>query len=366
MRNLFWRAGMIVFLSFALLLSGCSFSIDLGGTSQPGFGTTTPQAVGQKEPGSAGSGNYSLSTTQFVLPSKAFAVYPPEGWENLAPDSKIQVRYLSPDGSVFISTQFTNTGYELDDTSFENYINGNQDNLYYMEDNYSETGRDLHLKDGYGTVYITYDYNNIPQTVERLYQREGNVIFETEFQADADQWAMNADFFNLYLDGVRYNAGNVSDYETYMFVHKHLGPNDLFSFKYLTPWGYTATDTNDKNYTFEYYAAPDGNAYIDVRYYNDHQTQFSQADAGQWAIDKLESYYAKGTKDLKIDSDQINENGYEQLNWHTLQENWVGITVFKAQGTEIMQLSVEWQKSFADVYQSSLEYVISTFTTPAE
>jgi hypothetical protein len=214
-------------------------------------------------------------------------------------------------------------------------------------------------------IYVTFDYNNVPQKAERLYQQEGNVVFETEFWTDADKWDQNVDFFNQYLNGLTYNGTNVKNYEPYMFVQKYTGPNDLFSFDYLTPWKYTI-NSNDKSFYSESFVAPDVFASIDVWYYNDKSTHWSQGDAGQWAIDNLESVYAKGSGDLKIDSDQINDNGYEQLTWHTLKNGFMGITVFKAKDIEIMLLTTYWQKDYSDIYQSSMKYVLTTFASPAQ
>jgi hypothetical protein len=369
-----WKTVLFVVTVTSLLLSACSFSINLGDTTptaQPPTIEVTPVTGQETKPtestSTTGTSTYTLSTTQFVIPSQAFSLYPPEGWENQSKDREIKVEYISPDGSVVITTQFTNTGYTLDKTAFENYINGTQENFYSSETNYAEQSRELHLDQGYGMVYVTFDFNNVPQKAERLYLQDGNVIFETEIWTDADKWDQNVDFFNQYLAGIKYTASNVKDYEPYMFVRKYTGPNDLFSFEYLTPWKYNLnSDPNDKTFYSESFVSPDVFASIDVWYYNDKSTYWSQGDAGQWAIDNLESVYAKGTGDLKIDSDQINDNGYEELKWHTLKNNFVGITVFKAKDTEIMLLTTYWQKDYSDVYQSSMEYTITTFASPAK
>ena len=105
---------------------------------------------------------------------------------------------------------------------------------------------------------------------------------------------------------------------------------------------------------------------IDIEYFNDYKTYWSKGDAGRWAISSLESGYSKGSGDLKIDKDQMNENGYEQLNWHSIQNKETGITVFVAQDTRIALVTVAWANGYADVYQSSLEYTITTFVSPAQ
>jgi len=147
------KSGFLVFIAAALLLSGCSFNIDFGGS------TATPEAT--LSTNVINSSGYTLSTTQFVSTSQAFAVYPPEGWENQEKNSEIQVQYISTDGATIISTRFTNTGYTLDQSAFENYINATQENYYAYEDNYSEISREMHLDQGYGMVYVTYNYNNV-------------------------------------------------------------------------------------------------------------------------------------------------------------------------------------------------------------
>jgi len=201
--------------------------------------------------------------------------------------------------------------------------------------------------------------------VERFYKQEGNIIFETEFLTDLDKWDTMAGLFNEYLNGLQYNGNNVSNYETYMFILKDVGSDNAYSFEYYPSWQYTV-NASETDFTSIQYASPDGYAVIDMDYQNDNKTYWSKGEAGQWAIDTLESYYAKNVGDLKIDSDQINDKGYEQLNWHTLQQGFQGITVFYANGTQIMKLNVAWQKDYAAYYQSALEYVITTFASPAQ
>jgi hypothetical protein len=377
MTNRYWKQSLFVLAIAAILLSSCSFSINLGNPTSTTAPTPAAIVVSTQpsvdtrpteDPTTSSSttaGTYKLSSTLLTNPEGAFSLYPPDGWENQAKDSKIKVSYISPDGSVLITTQFTNTGYKLDGAGFENFINGNQDNVYFSETNYTETSREINADKGTGMVYVTFDWNNVPQKAERLYAQDGNVIFEVEFWTDADKWDANVDFFNQYLAGITYYGSKVSNYEPYMFVQTYTGPNDLFSFEYLRPWLYQLNKTNDKYFTSESFYSPDNNAAIDVFYYNDNKTIWSQGDAGGWALTELESVYAKGASDLKIDSDQINENGFEQLNWHTKQNKLVGITVFKAKETEIMLLTTYWLQDYSSYYQSSLEYVITTFSSPA-
>ncbi len=99
------------------------------------------------------------------------------------------------------------------------------------------------------------------------------------------------------------------------------------------------------------YTSPDGYAFTESLYYNDRSTEWNKGNAGQWALDNLESYYAKNASDLKIDKDQFNDKGYEYLEWHTKMDEWVGVTIFYAQGTQIELLTVAWQKSYADIYE---------------
>jgi hypothetical protein len=367
-----WKKVLFVVTVTSMLLSACSFSINLGDTTptaQPPTIEVTPVTGQETKPtestSTTGTSTYTLSTTQFVIPSQAFSLYPPEGWENQSKDREIKVEYISPDGSVVITTQFTNTGYTLDQTAFENYINGNQGNLYANKPNYAEESRELHLDQGYGIVYVTFDYNNIAQKTERQYDQSGNVIYETEIWTDANQWDQNVDFFNLYLKGISFTASDVRNYEPYMFVQTYTDPKDLFSFKYLYPWMYQV-NSSDGESNSESYMAPDGFATIYAEYFNDHKTNWSQSDADTWVKGMVESAYAKNSSDLQIDSDQINDNGYKQLNWHTLQNKFEGITVFKAEGTEIMLLTSYWQQDYSNIYKSAMEYVISTFASPAQ
>jgi hypothetical protein len=304
-----------------------------------------------------------LSSTPYTNKNGGFKFYPPESWY-MAGDNSNAVAYHSSDDINVISVRYTNTGYKLDKAGLEAYINGNEYNRYGFKDAYIETSRELKLDEGSGTVYKTFNYNSTPQIVETIYNQYDDVVFEIEFWTDADRWDSLNGLFNSFLGKVSWYPDQVSYGTPYMLVDTFYGPDNAFSYDYYIPWYPTWDYSGDTNW--DVYTSPDGYAIVESGYYNDLTTEWSKGNAGQWALDNLESYYSKNSSDLKVDKDQINSKGYEYLEWHTKVGQLVGITTFYAEGTQIELMTVAWSKSYASVYEDALRYIVESFTAPAQ
>jgi hypothetical protein len=325
---------------------------------------STNDSSGSTPPTTGGSSSTgTLSSTPYTNKNGGFKFYPPESWY-MAGDNSNAVAYHSSDDINVISVRYTNTGYKLDKAGLEAYINGNEYNRYGFKDAYIETSRELKLDEGSGTVYKTFNYNSTPQIVETIYNQYGDVVFEIEFWTDADRWDSLNGLFNSFLGKVSWYPDQVSYGTPYMLVDTFYGPDNAFSYDYYIPWYPTWDYSGDTNW--DVYTSPDGYAIVESGYYNDLTTEWSKGNAGQWALDNLESYYSKNSSDLKVDKDQINSKGYEYLEWHTKVGQLVGITTFYAEGTQIELMTVAWSKSYASVYEDALRYIVESFTAPAQ
>jgi hypothetical protein len=365
------KASVAVLLAVSFVLAGCGFNISLGAKETP---TTQVRATPEvttapvttepvtTEPVTT-TGSAGLSTTLYKNANGAFQFYPPEGWTNTH-ENDFQVTFTSPDNATLITVDFTNTGYKLDAQSMEYYINGNEANLFSFNDAYSEISRDLHLDEGYGTVYKTFNTSNVLQKAETIYNQNNDVVFTIELWTDEAKWDGMVDLFNQVIDQVTWFPNQVTGASPYMLWDQFNGLDNAFSYYYYFPW-YPTWDYSGET-KMDTYTSPDGYAFTESLYFNDRKTEWNKGNAGQWALDNLESYYAKNASDLKIDKDQLNEKGYEYLEWHTKMDEWVGVTIFYAEGTQIELLTVAWQKSYADVYESALRDIIGTFAAPAE
>ncbi len=367
------KASVAVLLAVSFVLAGCGFNISFGSTETP---TEKPQATPEvvratEAPVTAPTNDVSaptvdsgtLSTTLYKNKNGGFQFYPPEGWSN-TDENDFQVTFTSPDNTTLITVNYTNTGYKLSAQNMEYYINGNETNIFSFYDAYSEISRELHLDEGYATVYKTFNYQDVLQKAETIYNQYDDAVFTIELWTDEAKWASMVDLFNQVIDQVTWFPDQVKGGSPYMLWKQFTGLDDAFSYYYYYPWYPTWDYSGDTKW--DKYVSPDGYAFTESLYYNDRSTEWNKGNAGQWALDNLESYYAKNASDLKVDKDQLNDKGYEYLEWHTKQEEWVGVTIFYAQGTQIELLTVAWQKSYADVYEGAMRDIIGTFTAPAE
>lgn len=357
MKTKLWKKVLFFITITSLLLSACSFSINLGDT------TPTPETISSTNAINT-TGN-TLSTELYKNKNGAFEFNPPSGWEN-SHENDYQVTYISSDGATLITVDYTNTGYTLDTTSMESYINGNEANLYSFKDGYSETSRELNLDQGYATVYKTFNYNNVLQKVETIYNQSKDVVYTIELWTDEALWAGNVDFFNQFLDSVRWYPDQVYGAAPYMLWDNFTGPDQAFSYNYYYPWNPTG-DYSDPILKENKFTSPDGYAFIESVYENDGTTVWGKSSTGAWAINNLENHLAKGATDLVIDKDQIRQSdGYEYLEFHTKKDNWIGVTIFAANNTQIEFLTVAWKASYANIYENPLRDIIGTFTAPAQ
>jgi len=371
MKTPLWKESIFVVTIAALFLSGCSFSINLGNTTpttQPPVVNVPTQGVvstSGNNPASSSTSSGTLSTELYKNKNGAFEFNPPSGWA-ISHENDYQTTYASPDGATLMTVDYTNTGYTLDTASMESYINGNEANLFSFKDGYSETSRELKLDQGYATVYKTFNYNKILQKVETIYNQSKDVVFTVELWTDESKWDGMVDFFNQFLGSVHWYPDQVSGKAPYMLWENFTGSDQAFSYNYYYPW-YPTWDYSDPILKVDVYTAPDGNAFIKSVYENDGSTVWGKSSSGAWAINNLENNLAKGASDLVIDKDQIRQSdGYEYLEWHTKKDKWVGVTIFTANDTQIEFLTVAWQTSYADIYESPLRDIIGTFTAPAK
>jgi hypothetical protein len=370
------KASVAVLLAVSFVLAACGFNISLGGTDTP---TNRPQATREVSRATESSGTIpsteaiassgstttsgTLSATLYKNKNGGFEFYPPESWI-MSGENSHAVSFSTSDNFSLVTVRYTNTGYKLDAAGFETFINGNELNRYSFKDSYTETSRDLKADQGVGTVYKSFNYNNVPQAVETIYNQASDVVFEVELWTDAAKWDGMTGLFNSFLDKVTWYPDQVSNGTPYMLVDTFYGLDNAFSYDYYQPWYPTWDYSGDTKW--DLYTSPDGYAFIQSGYYNDLTTEWSTGNAGQWALDNLETYYSKNASDLKVDKDQINSKGYEYLEWHTKQGQLVGVTIFYAEGTQIELMTVAWQKSYADVYENALRYIVDTFTAPAQ
>jgi hypothetical protein len=366
-----WKKVLFVVTVTSMLLSACSFSVNLGNPTP----TAQPPAVNVATEGlnvtavtnttGSSTSTDTLSTELYKNKNGAFEINPPSGWE-ISIENNYQVTYTSPDGATLITVDYTNTGYTLDTTSMESYINGNEANLYSFKDGYSETSRELKLDQGSATVYKTFNYNNILQKVETIYNQSKDIVYSIELWTDEPKWDGMVDFFNQFLDSVRWYPDQAYGGAPYMLWETFTNPDQAFSYYYYYPW-YPTWDYSNPILKIDVYTAPDGNAFIKSLYENDGTTTWTKGNAGSWVITNLENYLAKGVSDLVIDKDQIRQSDqFEYLEWHTKKDNWVGVTIFTANGMQIEFLTVAWQASYANIYESPLRDIIGTFTAPAQ
>jgi hypothetical protein len=60
----------------------------------------------------------------------------------------------------------------------------------------------------------------------------------------------------------------------------------------------------------------------------------------------------------------VQPDGSERLTWNSPSGNYSGISFLESRGTTFLMFSVLWDNPYEADYFDTLDYIISTYTTP--
>lgn len=323
-------------------------------TKPPTPTQTSPTPPSLPTPESNEEPAFVLEQTAYIHDGGYLTILYPAGWQ-INPTTA-SVSFTEPTGSGFVYIHITNTGYELDEESFTNFITYRETN-YFSEFNNYQPG-EIDVSEGFGSTDKTLDYQGVPQTVISFYDQQGPIIYGYDF------WADTADFGN-YLSGYAEMLGSTvpnstaaQELETYYWIYTFTGPADLFTIEVPLAWNYEYSDS--ENTIVDTFTAPDNRAIIQNVAYDNGQA-VSRSEAGQFALTLLREFYAS---DLRVTDDQVQPDGSERLIWNSPSGGYTGTSFFESRGTTFLLFTTVYNNDYEDIYLDVLNYTISTYIIP--
>ncbi len=331
-------------------------SIPPTATSIPPTATTAAENPPTQPPPPPAAFELDSATSSYA--DGVYEVYAPTGWE--ANESTGAVSFAEPagGGDGFIYLQATNTGVELDYTSFQRFVEAREANFFATYKNYQQTDIQYNEEKKLAYVAKTLDFDNVPQTIETFYDQKGQIVYAVDFWVNADAYDSYVDQFSAFFNGITVDSSKAADTDVYNWVWDFTGPNDLFTIKLPTPWRYEQSSNNTT--IVDTFYSPDEHAVIQNITYDDG-TAVSKSDAGAFALSLLKSFYAD---DIKITGDKVQPDGSERLTWNSPGGDYTGISFFESRGTTFLLFTVMYDNPYEDVYLDTLDYVISTYDVP--
>jgi hypothetical protein len=303
-----------------------------------------------------GSGSVQLDPNLYTHASGLFSINPPLGW-NISEDDG-SASFEAPDTSGFVYLQVTNTGYELDDPSFERFVRAREDNFFADFDAYAEQSYEVDASINLGTAGKELSFDGIPQTVLSAYIRQGAAIYALDLWAESDKFDDYQDGYLAMFDTLLTDPTNIANQVLYNWIFDFTGPGSLFEIKVPVTWRYT-TDLSDTA-VIDTFFAPDEHALIQNIAFDDG-TEVSKNDAGQFALNLLNNLYSDN---ITITDDTVQSDGSERLTWFDGDGGYSGISFFETRGTTFLLFTVLWDDPFEDIYFDALDFTISSYGLP--
>lgn len=310
-------------------------------------------------PTTAPAPKLALAASTFAHSSGGFSLVPPSGWRS--EESSGAASFDAPDGTGFIYVQITNTGYELDEQSFTNFVTFRDLNFFDDFADYEIISQEIDAANGVATVtkYLTFD--GVPQTVVSFYDQYGSIIYSYDLWADEEFFDAYDALYGEVLGTVQVDPQAAAEAQTeYLWVYTFTGPGNLFEIEVPTAWGYERTEADTT--IVDTFLAPDGHAGIQNVTYDDG-TEFSRSRAGTFALELLRNFYAQ---DIRITDDRMQTDGSERLTWFSPGGGYSGISFLETRGTTFLLFTTMVDDEYDEVYAETLEYTISSYTVPEE
>lgn len=291
-----------------------------------------------------------LRKSPYINPENTFEISLPIDWEikNDIHSSK----FVDPHGTGFIKVQAVNTGYRLDNASFQRFVDATEENLFESSFVFDELLKDndqggsviKHIKkvSNNGEMFIVTSAYHL--TDQGIYISE-NWLLEENFDAYEG-------YISEIMNTLKFNSKALTDLGIY-YSNQITHSNGFQSIEIPASW--KIVQTSGENTAVSSYYSPDQKAIIQVVEYDDEEVM-TKSMAGALALILLRDYY---TNDVEVISDQLRQDGREELTWISQQGNYQGATIFWVQGTTLFIFTVMVDIDSKDIYNEFLEMTLS-------
>jgi len=292
---------------------------------------------------------FELDTTLFKHPKGIFQFYPPLGWSKVSNNGS--TTFTSPDSSEHLDIMVTFTNENLNNESFERFVNAREDNLFRQftlsDHPITEVDRVLNFVQGTSEISKRLVVEGSPYVVTTSYQKGDRVIYTMDFWFRDIHPEFSLDQYSKILLSIGFQGTAPYQPNIFEWVFRFCSTRHNFSFNVPVAWKSNSEERgNSSVYTF---TSPDQHAVIQGIAFEDGEP-ISKSVAGEFALVLLRSYYAQ---DIWVYDNRILPNGAERVSWYSAEGEYHGISqIFTSNQTLIIVgLLVD------DVYQYSYEEV---------
>jgi len=294
-----------------------------------------------------------LKTKSFQHPDSLFTLLVPESWK--IDQDQNSASFSDPEGRALLNVYSVNTGYPLDDESFQRFVDARESNVFSGYDNFFEVDR-WSSTDGNSTdIKKQFLYGGEPKSVETLYSKQDHAIIILDFWSDQTSFDAYQDSLKEILESVSINPDAVSNQQVYSSESEKITQNESFSVA-VPPYWWIRHTSGEKT-TVDTFSSPDERAFLQTIIYDDGQPM-SRMVAGNIVRTLLREQYAK---DMIIYSDTLLSDGREKMGWNSKQGNYQGITWFETRGTTLLALTMMWDNDLTEYYQNTLEKMVNSY-----
>lgn len=298
-----------------------------------------------------------VSADYYQHPSGIFGFNPPEGWE--MEESEVDVFFGEPanKGKVYINA--TNTGYELNQDGFMQFVNATETNLYSRSfEGYNQISNEYDPASNTIQVYKTLTFDNAPWIVDTVYYQVGQAVVAVHFWMTAEE---HIDSYFRLLDNMSIDDSAATAHIPYIFTYTHFDANSFFQFDVPTGWTYTHTE--DSGCYVDRFESPDYLAAIEGVVCNTGE-QMNHTAATQFALALLNSAYTSGAGDIKVTKDESQPDGSEKLTWTSKKGGYSGASFFESRGDYLIMLTMYSNDTALPVFQPTFDNALATYRIP--
>lgn len=261
----------------------------------------------------------------------------------------------APDDSASIEVNAVNTGIELNELGFANFVDATENNNYAGLRNYAQVERKVDNQKSVATLQSTFDSGNIPQKMLSIYQREGILVFYMHFQTSASTYEKNNPLFEQIIQSALFNSSATAEIIPYNIVYDFNGSKNLFILEIPTNWTYQKNTIN--NGILDKFLSPDGHARIENITYDDGNP-ITRAKADRIALELLKELYAN---DVRISEAQTQPDLSIRWSWASTKSGIEGTSFYETRGTSFLMLTLYWDKDYTDIFNPLFNRIIQTY-----
>ena len=316
----------------------------------------TPIAVVGTPLGGSTQIPFNAELIDYIHKNLIFRLKIPVNWKVDEQESFTDI--TAPDESGSIQVIAVNTGVELNELGFANFVDTTEKNNFASNQNYSQVERTVDNRKWVSILRSTFDANKIPQKMLSIYQRVGRVVFYIHFKTNASSYEKNNLLFEQIIQSSYFNSAKEAEIIPYNLVYEFNGPKNLFMLDVPTNWTYQKNSIN--NEIQDTFISPDAHARIINMAYDDSNL-ITRSHADRIALELLKEIYAK---DVRISESSTQPDLSIRWSWTSKISGIEGTTFYETRGTSFLMLTFFCDIEYKEIFNPLFNRLIETYRRP--